>query len=203
MAAPRGDPEREVLALLLTTNAQMVADVLRGPGDDPEADALVRAIAATRSLAAVVDDTLRALVDRARADGQTWARIGAALHVTRQAAFQRFGGDGEEGTPVADAPARALATLELFLDERFEQIRAAFDTRMTAVLPVTRLADARSRLHELGELRAFGAPTVSIRHGYTIVEVPMRFARGERLGQVALNGEGELSGLFILPAREA
>jgi hypothetical protein len=201
MASPRGDPEREVMALALTTHAQMVADVLRG-SEDPEARALLRAIAATRSLAVVVDDTVHALVDRARASGQTWAQIGAALHVTRRAAFQRFGG-GAEATPLEGASERALEMLELFLAGRFEELRDAFDARMSVALPLPRLLDARERARALGELRALGTRQVSIRLGYTIVDVPLRFVRGERTGQVAFNAEGLVSGLFILPAGEA
>lgn len=34
-------------------------------------------------------------VERARAAGATWAEIGSALGITRQAAYQRFGRDGE------------------------------------------------------------------------------------------------------------
>ena len=191
------------MALALTTNAQLVADVLRG-GEDPEAHALLRAIAATRSLAVVVDDTLHALVDRARASGQTWAQIGAALHVTRQAAFQRFGGGAAaQATPLEGASERALEALELFLAGRFDELRAAFDERMTVALPVTRLAEARQRARALGDLRGLGTPSVFMRLGYTIAEVPLRFARGERTGQVAFNAEGLVSGLFILPAGEA
>lgn len=201
MASSRGDPEREVIALALTANAQLVAEVLRG-GDDPETHALLRAIAATRSLAIVVDDTLHALVDRARASGQTWAQIGAALHVTRQAAFQRFGGEGATPTPLVGAAQRAVEMLELFLEERFEEIRATLDRRATAALTVARLSDARAALGALGELRSFGSASVSVRSGHTVVGVPMRFAGGERLGQVAFNADGELAGLFILPAAE-
>ena len=103
----RGDPEREALALALTANARIVAEVL-GSGEDPETHALLRAIAASRSLAGVLDDTVHALVGRARANGQTWAQIGAALHVTRQAAFQRFGGADAEATPLEGAAERAV-----------------------------------------------------------------------------------------------
>ena len=64
----------------------------------------MRAIAATRSLDMIVEDTLRALVDQARAAGHTWAEIGELLHVSRQAAFQRFGAGrratAEEGVAV-------------------------------------------------------------------------------------------------------
>jgi hypothetical protein len=82
--------DREVMAMMLATNVQLVADVLRADEDSP--GHVMRAIAATRSLDMIVEDTLRALVEQARAAGHTWAEIGDLLHVSRQAAFQRFGG---------------------------------------------------------------------------------------------------------------
>ena len=44
----------------------------------------------------LVDDAIRVLVGQARAEGRTWAAIGEVLHVTRQAAFERFGADDED-----------------------------------------------------------------------------------------------------------
>lgn len=69
----------------------MVSQVLRGETatGSPE---VMAAVATTRSLDLIVDDILHALVRQARAEGHTWAEIGDLLHVTRQAAFQRFGG---------------------------------------------------------------------------------------------------------------
>jgi hypothetical protein len=49
------------------------------------------AVAAARELSRVTDVALRAAVDRARAAGHSWSRIGEVLGTTRQAAFQRFG----------------------------------------------------------------------------------------------------------------
>ncbi len=83
--------DRDVMATLLATNVQLVANVLRADEDDSPGQ-VMRAIAATRSLEMIVEDTLRALVEQARAAGHTWAEIGELLHVSRQAAFQRFGG---------------------------------------------------------------------------------------------------------------
>src|SRR5579884_2389848 len=83
--------DRDVMATLLLTNVELVAGVLRA-GDDGSGGHVMRAIAATRSLDMIVEDTLRALVEQARSAGHTWAEIGELLHVSRQAAFQRFGG---------------------------------------------------------------------------------------------------------------
>ncbi len=42
---------------------------------------------------AQVEDNLRVWVHRARDRGATWARIGAALGMTRQSAWERFSGE--------------------------------------------------------------------------------------------------------------
>ena len=46
---------------------------------------------------AVAELTLRRQVDAARKNGHSWAGIGYALGVSRQAAQQRFGGAAESG----------------------------------------------------------------------------------------------------------
>src|ERR1700749_3123016 len=86
--------DREVMASLLLTNVQLVADALRADRDDSPGQ-VMRAVAATRSLDMIVEDTLRALVEQARSAGHTWAEIGQLLHVSRQGAFHPF--DGGEG----------------------------------------------------------------------------------------------------------
>ena len=61
-----------------------------------------RAIIAARRSVQDAEADLRAAVARARAAGDSWTVIGAALDTTRQAAFQRFG-NGKSGP--ASAPA--------------------------------------------------------------------------------------------------
>jgi hypothetical protein len=74
---------------------------------DPAAGSPLGAMAAARELSGATDMALRAAVDRARAAGQSWSRIGEVLGTTRQAAFQRFGreADPRTGTPMAQAVA--------------------------------------------------------------------------------------------------
>jgi hypothetical protein len=195
------------MSLILTANATMVAEVLGGP-DAPSGQSVIRAIAATRSLAIVVDDTLRALVDQARANGRTWAEIGEVLHVTRQAAFQRFGGASrtlaiaEEPTarPAAAAAEQAISILEHFLDERWDQVRADFDARMLKACPVELLVTAHEMMsRQAGAFEELGAASVSVRHGYTVIDVPMAFEHGDRIGRVVVNADEQVSGFFILP----
>ena len=83
---------REVMATLLLTNMQFGrrrAPRPRGRLFRPRSCArLPRPEVSTL----IVEDTLHAPVEQARAAGHTWAEIGEMLHVSRQAAFQRFGG---------------------------------------------------------------------------------------------------------------
>jgi hypothetical protein len=73
---------------------------------------------------------MQAAVDRARAAGHSWKRIGDVLGTTRQAAFQRFGRpvDPRTGEPMTRAvPAglteRALAIFVAQAEGRWEDVR--------------------------------------------------------------------------------
>ena len=200
------DGEREVMGLALTTNAEMVATVLRG-AEDPATQSVMAAIAATRTLDMLVDDTLHALVRRARNEGRTWAEIGGVLNVTRQAAFQRFGGGqtpdvGDESLqPIADAGPKAIHILELVLAKRWDELWATFDERVTKLATVevfeSTLATVTSAF---GEFVAFGTPTFKVTGDYTVVSVPMALEKGDGIGQVSFNADEQVAGLYLLPA---
>jgi hypothetical protein len=200
--------DREVMAMMLSTNVEFVGDVLRADGHP--SGQLLRAIAATRSLETIVDDTLRALVEQARAAGHTWAEIGEILHVSRQAAFQRFGGDrrpaaGEDAVevPVQDAVEHAVPVLQAFLDGRWDDARSTFDERMLQACSVELLADVREKVRrEAGEVQTLGTPAVSVRDGYTLVDIPVALERADGFGRVVLNADRQVAGFFIRP-REA
>lgn len=193
------------MGLMLTTNAELVAGVLAG-GEGSDPDSLMRAIAATRSLAMVVDDTLRALVTQARQSGRTWAEIGGLLNVTRQAAFQRFGAPGPAETggatptrPIPGARKQALAVLRAFLAQRWEAMRADFDQRMRSACSVQLLTSVWIGLEsELGQLGDLGTPAITTRSGYTVVDVPIAFERGDRTGRVVLDPDRQVAGFFVL-----
>ncbi len=199
------DGEREVMGLMLTTNAQMVAAVLRGEGL-PQSESLMAAIAATRTLGLLVEDTLRALVRQARARGATWAEIGEILHVTRQAAFQRFGGQPadvgveEDLKPLPEAGAKAVEIVKLFLARKWDELLGEFDQRCREASSIelfeSTLASGRATY---GELMAWGTPTIAVRADYTVVDVPMAFEKGDLNGRVAFNADGQVAGLFFLP----
>jgi hypothetical protein len=200
------DGEREVMGLMLTTNAEMVATVLRG-SQNPPAQSVMAAIAATRTLGVLVDDTLHALVRRARNEGHTWAEIGEVLNVTRQAAFQRFGGGqtpdtGDESLqPIADAGPKATRVIELLLAENWDELWKTFDERVTKAASVeifhTTLATAKSNY---GEVVALGSPSAKVIGDYTVVDVPIACERGEGIGRVSFNADEQVAGLFLLPS---
>lgn len=194
------------MATLLLTNVQLAADVLRA-GEHESPGQVMRAIAATRSLDMIVQDTLRALVEQARAAGHTWAEIGELLHVTRQAAFQRFGSGrrptAEEGVgvPVDGAVDAAVPVLRAFLDGRFDDARATFGQRMLDACSVELLADVRERVRQYGgEVQAFGTPVVSLRDGYTGVDIPVALERADGVGRVVLDADRRVVGFFVRPA---
>jgi hypothetical protein len=204
-----GTADHEVMALVVTANADLLAGVLRASGRGP-GESVLAALAATRSLGIVVDDTLRALVRQARAQGRTWAEIGEVLHVTRQAAFQRFGGDsapapdaGSETSPLAPLPGaadRGRAVLEDFVQQRWDAVRARFDQRMLDACPVELLERAwHQHLEPLGAVLEFGVPQVGMRLAYTVADVPLALERGDLKGRVAFDADGQVSGFFLLP----
>ena len=184
----------------------MVAAVLRG-AEDPATQSVMAAIAATRTLDMLVEDTLRALVRRARREGRTWAEIGQVLNVTRQAAFQRFGGGqtpkaGDEPLkPIADAGAKATQVIEHLLAKRWDELWATFDERVTKVASVeifqSTLATAKAAY---GEVVALGTPKSSVVGGYTVVDVPIACERGDGIGRVSFDADEKVAGLFLLPA---
>lgn len=192
--------------MMLATNVQLVADVLRA--DERSPGHVMRAIAATRSLDMIVEDTLRALVEQARGTGHTWAEIGDVLHVSRQAAFQRFGGgrrptveDGALAVPVEGAVEHAAPVLRAFLDGRFDDARSAFGERMQKACSVELLADVREKVRrEAGEVQAVGIPVVSVRDGYTVVDIPVSLEHGDGIGRVVLDADRRVAGFFVRPA---
>ena len=201
--------DRDVMALLLTSNVQLVADVLSE--DEHAPGQVMRAIAATRSLDTIVEDTLHALVEQARAAGHTWAEIGAVLRVSRQAAFQRFGGTrpttaNKEDTvavPLEGAVEHAVPVLEAFLDGRFDDVRSRFAPRMLDGVSAGLLAEVREKVRErAGEVQALGAPVVSVQDGFTVVDIPIALERADGIGRVVLDADREVAGFLVRPREQ-
>jgi len=200
------EAEREVMGLLLTTNAELVASVLRGPRES-DADSVMVGVAATRSLGLIVDDVLHALVQQARQEGHTWAEVGSLLHVSRQAAFQRFGapssddpGHDDATPPLPDAADRALVIIQHVHDERWDLLYTGFTERARNALSEEVFRSQRARAkRRFGAYISSGVPTVGARHGYTIVDVPMTFEIADITGRVTFNAEGKVAGLAFEP----
>ena len=137
-----GDLERDILRLMLGTNAALLVDRL-GQGPPGDQGSVIAALTAATSLGSVLDDVVVSLVRQAPLEGRSWAAIGYALQVSRQAAFQRFASrtgeaaEGREGPP--DASRLALRSLRQFLDGEFDALRADFNERMTEACPVSLL----------------------------------------------------------------
>ena len=162
------------------------------------------ALAAATSLGSVLDDVVVSLVRQARAEASSWAAIGYALQVSRQAAFQRFGSRtgeiaemGSQAPP--DASRRAVRSLRQFLDGEFEALRSDFNERMREACPVTLLKSVRSSLtREMGKVLELGTPSVTSRSGYTVVDIPIIYRKGQRKGRVALDADAHIAGFFVL-----
>jgi hypothetical protein len=197
------DVERDVLRLMLRTNAELL-DGRLDKGPSSEKGVVIAALAAATSLGAVLEDVVTALVRQARSEGHSWADIGYALQVSRQAAFQRFGPHtGEAAEPdsamLADAPQRATRALSQFLAGEFEALRANFDQRMTEGCSVILLGSVRSSLaSSLGAVQRTGAPSVTSRSGYAVVDIPLVFKKGKRKARVAFGSDGRIAGFFVL-----
>ncbi len=193
------------MALMLSTNVELVADVLRADAQSDEQ--LMWAIAATRTLHTLVEETLHGLVEQARAAGHTWAEIGELLHVSRQAAFQRFGGephgaagDARGARAVDWAVEHALAVLQAFLDGRFEDARASFGERMLDAVSLELLAEVREKVRrDAGEVQALGVPRVSVRDGYTAVDIPVALERADGIGSVVIDADRQVAGFLVRP----
>lgn len=187
---------------MLLTNAEAVASVLRGT-DGSGGYSPLAALGATRTLAVVIDDTMRSLVARARASGSTWQDIGSVLGTTRQAAFQRFGSNNSETehaveTTMKDAGPRALSILGQYVNRDWT-LRDEFDATMQDRLSEEMLAAGWRQLQAMvGAFKSFGGPTVRSMDAYVVVDVPMIFESGEMKGRVAFNSDAKIAGLFVL-----
>jgi hypothetical protein len=200
VAPDLGDVEREILAVMLATNAELLAEGLQDRGRDA---AVLVSLGGAHSLRLLLDDVVRTLARQARDEGHSWAAIGQVLHVTRQAAFQRFGPDDEDA--VVEVPAvavprageRATLLLAQFFAGEWEEMRAGFDARLTVVCPAELLDSVRHQLHaELGRLTRKRQSSVKTHDGYTVVDMPLVFERGVRTGRVVF--DGRVAGFFVL-----
>ena len=192
------------VAIRVGETARRLVDEFTKPGTGSPLGAVV----AARELSAAADAALHAAVDRARAAGHSWSKIGDVLDTTRQAAFQRFGRpvDPRTGRPMMramlpDATDRAVALAVLLVEGRWEKTREDFNQTMRERLDADRIAAVWAQaVAMVGRCEHIGEPSARLLGNYTVVDVPLQCEAGELTGQVTYDGDGKVAGLFIRPA---
>lgn len=100
--------------------------------------------------------------------------------------------------PLPDAGARALVALDRYAKQD-RSLRDEFDETMTEKLSEELLVASWAQVTAaVGELVGRGEPSVGMVQGYTVVDVPLTFERGEMKGRVAYDDAGRIAGLFVL-----
>ncbi|MFK0240704.1 DUF3887 domain-containing protein [Microbacterium sp. NPDC090281] len=176
-------------------------------------DASVGRIAALEALRSLSESTLHAEVAEARAAGVTWASIGQALGVTRQAAFQRFGAKGKEvdargevmqRTLLVEAPERAKDVVRAISGSRAQAaIDAYFGIEAAALLTEEKLTKAWGDLTtSFGQWENFSAETAVVAGEYVVAETRLEFEAGAVTFRSSWSADGKLAGLFFVPVSE-
>ncbi len=176
---------------------RMLADSTAGP---------LEAIVLAQAIARGAEEELAMTVKQAREAGHTWAEIGQTLGTSRQAAFQRFGrpADPRTGAPMEpalpDAGDRATRLFENLVSGHWAAVCATFNATVAAALDAERLAAAWAQVVGMaGRYEHRDAPSVYQAGDYTLVDVPLYFEAGERVGRVSYDRDGQVAGLFFLP----
>jgi hypothetical protein len=192
----------DLVAARAVDAARHLADELSHPSSPH------RAVAAARELSAAAEAALQAVVDRARAAGQSWRDIGEVLGTTRQAAFQRFGHpvDPRTGGPMSreippNAANRAVAIFDWHNQGRWQEILDELDDAMRARHDPARLSRGWAAMAGMfGRLERTGEPSARRIGDDTVVEVPLHFEAGDAKGIVRFSGDGKIAGMGLRPA---
>jgi hypothetical protein len=181
------------------------------------ADRLAAVRTAQQAVAAARDE-LQLVVDRAHSEGASWADIGAALAISRQAAFKRFGHPrdprtGHRMTPVDPTPLVALtervfalldggdhlALRELMNDRTARELTGdvVLGTWAQVVAESGNLTGCReTRLESSdGTLLNPSEATLGLVVGHTTIDCEA----GEWWGRVAFDADQRISGLLVVP----
>ncbi len=204
-----GDADRDLVGVLLVGAAEHVASVLtEGPGPVSSAHPSLAGLRGLRSLHALADDAARLLVEQARAAGSSWAEIGSALGVSRQAVFQKYGGAGADAAAAWQAELGAASRLAArilrwFRAGEFERMRDCFAEEMIGACSVPLLRRVRRELErQPGPIERIGAPAVRPLGDLLVADGRLTCRAGERIGRVTIDSEGRVAGFFILRAGE-
>jgi hypothetical protein len=190
-------PDDADLAARLRSAAAVIAAVVAGDADAPRP---MSAVAATDALQEALDDARRVTVAQARAAGHTWAEIGALLHISRQAAQQRFGRSSP--TPDGLASDRIVArTREIagqFVDHDFAAIRTDWSQVMLDGIDETALATLWTSLErDGGTVQTLGKPVVGVRGPYRVVDLPLVLTYGPMWLTVSFAHDDSVAGLWL------
>lgn len=191
------------LGKTLQHTAALVVAELESPSPDPKCS-----LATARALAALADVAMRQLVANGRERGLTWQSIGDALGTSRQAAFQRFGGqappDPATGLPAApETVARAMAVLADITGGRWGDVVATFGPGLASELSATSLADGyRAVIAMAGPLVAVGEPAATRICDRTVVDAPLRHEQADVTARVTLDDNDRVAGLWFLPEKD-
>lgn len=187
------------MAELIRRNADVVIRGLKEP--DASQQLLRNALVGALSMSALVEDATRALVVFARDAGATWAEIGDLLHVSRQAAQQRFGGVtmSESDPSTVTAVRRAEEVVELLRAGEFNAVVVDFDGVMSSKLSADELRAVWNQVvANLGAVIEVGRTVITRKGGYTIADVPLGFERAQMKARITFNSDGSIGGLFVL-----
>ena len=165
-------------------------------------------------------DQLRATVQEARAQGQTWAAIGDVLGMSRQAAFKRF---GEVTNPVND---QKITGAHMSIDQirgttehvfdlisagEYDQLEQLIHPQVRSELPASLIAETWTRvLTEVGAKESYVDTHVVMPAGERIGEddqimgtvvgvTTLNCEAGEIMGRVAIDDQQRVVGLLIVP----
>lgn len=163
-------------------------------------------------LSTLAESLLHAEVAEARAAKVTWATIGQALGVTRQAAFQRFGlkqrtDDGRvdmmQKTLLMEAPERTKDIVRSIAQGAAQEASSYFGAEAAEALPPEKLAKVWGDLStSFGEWESFSAASAFVSDDHVVAEVRLEFEAGALTCRTAWTADGKLAGLFFLPAAE-
>jgi len=204
---PANSSQEDQLAQELESAVAVVVGQLRsgpqprGHGGLHTADAL-QSIAVARAAAEAIEQATTALAGQARAAGCTWAEIGAALSISRQAAHQRF---GERQRDEADGTATALArrARQIFAqvnEGEWDSVSADWHQVMHDANALERVREAWSSVTATaGPLQKVWNCRPARSDGpYRTVDVPLSFKHGPMKGRVVFTEDAKVAGLFVL-----
>lgn len=190
----------------LVADLAKVGDLTRAELEDPAPDPL-HSLSTARELAALTDDALHALVAAARSRGVSWQGIGEALGTSRQAAYQRFGGDaagvGAHRIALPDAATRALEHLAAIIDGRWAEAAAGFGPEITKVFGPECLASTWAQVIEFaGPVEGREEPVVRPLADVTFVELVLHHANADVTVWISYDTQGRIIGLWFRPVAD-